>query len=458
MALYNTIARLSASAYCALKGDKMMSHLDTLQRNQWLSREELDEITNRELCRLMEHAAANVPYYKRVFEERGLRPSDIQCVADLEKLPILTKRMVRENYDQLICPSTRDKLELRATGGSTGTPMHFALLPVVKQWGRAAALRAWGWAGYRLGDKQLLLWGSSFDLKRLYNLSSRIQRLVNRVCLLNGHVMSEQDCHDYVAQIRRFRPKVFLGYANSLYILASYLSRNNIHDIHPQGIVSAAETLTSVMRAAIEKAFQCKVYDAYANRETSLYAAQCGCANLYHISSDTTIMEIVKDSEPAGAGELGKVTLTDLRNHGMPLIRYQIEDVAVAGDEPCPCGRHLPTFRSVEGRVSDIVSLPDGRHVHPIYMMYLMYPSPDGDWENEENGMTHYQIVQETPTDFVVRIVRKPGVNIDHSYVIANFKKFLGDNVHVQLDFVDDMPVGVSGKRQYVISKVSLSL
>jgi len=458
MALRNTIARSSARFYCALTGDKMMSHFDTLQRNQWLPRAELDELTNRELCRLMEHAAANVPYYKRVFEERGLRPSDIQCTADLEKLPILTKRMVRENYDQLICPDTRDKLELRATGGSTGTPMHFALLPVVKQWGRAATLRAWGWAGYRLGDKQLLLWGSSFDLQRLHGLTSKIQRLVNRVCLLDGHVMSEQSCGGYVARIRRFRPKVFLAYANSLYMLAGYLNRNNIHDIHPHAIVSAAETLTPMMRAAIEKAFQCKVHDAYGSRETSLYAAQCGCTNLYHISSDTTVMEIVKDGRSAETGELGKITLTDLRNYGMPLIRYEIEDVAVAGDEPCPCGRQLPTFRSVEGRVSNIVSLPDGRHIHPLYMMYLMYASPDGDVESEENGMTHYRIIQETPTDFVVRIVRKPGIDIDHSYIITNFKKFLGDNIHVQLDYVDDMPVGASGKRQYIVSKVPLSL
>jgi len=461
VALCNTIARLSAGFYCALKGDKMMRALATLERNQWLPRGELDEITNRELRALMHHAYETVPYYRRIFDERGLKPSDIRCTADLQKLPVLTKHVLKENVDQLICPAYQDRLEWRATGGSTGEPMRFALPPEVKQWGRAAALRAWACAGYRLGDKRLLLWGSTFDLKRLFSLWGRLERWANRTCLLNGHMMSDDICTDYVARIRRFRPEVFLGYANSLYILASYMLRNNIADIRPRAVLSAAETLLPAHRTAIEEAFQCGVYDGYGSRETSSYASQCEEKALYHISSDTTVMEIIKEDRPAAPGEMGKVILTDLKNYGMPFIRYQIEDVAVAGDEPCPCGRSLPTFRSIEGRMSNIVSLPGGRLVHPIYMMYLIYPNPfpdKSDWRLKQNviaGIAQYQIIQETRTDFVVRIVREPGTDVNLSYIVRNFKTFLGEDTKTELDFVASLPITSSGKRQYVVSHVN---
>jgi len=339
--------------------------------------------------------------------------------------------------------------------------MKFALDPTVKQWGRAAALRAWAWAGHRLGDRQLLLWGSSFDLKRLFSVHRRIERIITRVRLLNAHILSDDICKKYVTQIRRFRPTIFLGYANSLYVLASYMLRNGITDIQPDAILSAAETLLPPRRATIEKAFQCKVYDTYASRETSQFAQQCEITGSYHTSSDTTILEIIKNGRPAAPGETGKVVLTDLKNYGMPFIRYQIEDVAVAGDEPCPCGRALPTFRSVEGRVSNIVTLPGGRHVHPVYMMYLMYPDPAQDWGAEEKpieGIARYQIVQEDPAEFVVKIIRDPGPKKDYSYIVQNFKTFLGENVKTELDFVDDIPTPVSGKRQYVVSKTTSEL
>ena len=461
MSLYNAFVSAVAKGYCAIRGDGMFRNLRELEQNQWLSRAELDEITNRELRALIHHAYETVPYYRQVFDERGLKPSDIRCTADLQKLPVLTKQVLKENVDELICPAYQDQLEWRATGGSTGEPMRFALPPEVKQWGRAAALRAWACAGYRLGDKRLLLWGSTFDLKRLFSLGGRLERWANRTCLLNGHMMSHDICTDYVARMRRFRPEVFLGYANSLYILASYMLRNNITDIRPRTVLSAAETLLPAYRTTIEEAFQCGVYDGYGSRETSLYASQCEEKAMYHISSDTTVMEIIKEGRPAAPGEMGKVLVTDLKNYGMPFIRYQIEDVAVAGDEPCSCGRSLPTFRSIEGRMSNIVSLPDGRLVHPIYMMYLMYPDPAQDWGSEERpieGVDRYQIIQAAPEEFCVKIIREANTNVDYSYIIDNFKQFLGQNTKVGLDFVDDIPASASGKRQYVLSKVAAEL
>ena len=207
MTAYNSFVRACARVHCIAKRDKMFTFLESLERNQWLSRQELDEVTNRELSSLMRHVYETVPYYRRVFDERGLKPSDVQCQADLVKLPALTKQIIIQNYDDLTSPAYRDRLEWKATGGSTGEPMRFALAPEVKQWGNAAKLRSLHWAGYHLGDRQVLVWGSTFDLKRFASLGDRLMRWVNRTCLLNAHVMSDEICGQYVAQIRSFRPR-----------------------------------------------------------------------------------------------------------------------------------------------------------------------------------------------------------------------------------------------------------
>jgi hypothetical protein len=107
------------------------------------------------------------------------------------------------------------------------------------------------------------------------------------------------------------------------------------------------------------------------------------------------------------------------------------------------------------------VSLPGGKLIHPIYMMYLIYPNPypdDREWRTKQNviaGIAQYQIVQETETDFVIRIVREPGMDLDLSYIVGNFKKFLGEGIRAELEFVDNVPMASSGKRQYVVSQVN---
>ena len=73
-----------------------------LQESQWWSREQLEEYQLEQLGRLLEHAYENVPYYRRVFDERGLKPKDIQDFKDLQQLPYLTKEIIQENLPDLV--------------------------------------------------------------------------------------------------------------------------------------------------------------------------------------------------------------------------------------------------------------------------------------------------------------------------------------------------------------------
>ena len=112
----------------AFLGTKMLKYLKELEETQWWPPEKLKELQNIKLRALINHAYNNIPYYHRAFEERGLNNSDIQTVEDLQKLPVLTKNDIRQNFNDLITKGSKKlKPFLDATSGSTGEPLKFYL-------------------------------------------------------------------------------------------------------------------------------------------------------------------------------------------------------------------------------------------------------------------------------------------------------------------------------------------
>ena len=95
-----------------------------LQESQWWSKEKLEEYQMQQLEKLLNHSYENVPYYRRLFEERGLKSKDIHNFDDLRKLSYLTKDIIKENLPDLIAQNyPKSKLWYVTTGGSTGLPL-----------------------------------------------------------------------------------------------------------------------------------------------------------------------------------------------------------------------------------------------------------------------------------------------------------------------------------------------
>ena len=133
-----------------------------LQESQWWSKEKLEEYQMQQLSRLLHHAYENVPYYRRVFDERGLKPKDIQDIGDLKRLPYLTKEIIQGNLPDLVATNyPQSKLQYVTTGGSTGIPLglyHERGVSDAKEW--AFMLTQWNRVGYRMSDKCVILRGN----------------------------------------------------------------------------------------------------------------------------------------------------------------------------------------------------------------------------------------------------------------------------------------------------------
>lgn len=165
----------------AFLGTRMLKYLKELEETQWWSPAQLQELQNRKLRALVEHAYENVPYYHRLFKDRGLTDKDIQTVEDLQKLPILTKDIIRQNLSDLIArDSNRRRPFLNATSGSTGEPLKFYIDMEVTSISWAVMFRGWEWAGYELGDKRATIAGSSLVPDKSPSLVNRLRWLSER--------------------------------------------------------------------------------------------------------------------------------------------------------------------------------------------------------------------------------------------------------------------------------------
>jgi phenylacetate-CoA ligase len=273
-------------------------------------------------------------------------------------------------------------------------------------------------------------------------------------------MLSDTTCREYIDRIRRSAVRGIHGYANAVYRLATYCMDHDIDDIRLDFVLTTAETLFDPWRPVIEQAFHCRVFDHYGSRETSLVSHECPRHDGYHVSIDTGIIELVRNGNPVGPGEAGDVLVTEFHNHAMPLIRYEIGDVAVASPAPFSCcSLPFPTIHAIEGRTNDMITLRDGRVVNPILLVTLLSPNAKKNFGRPCPELRHvdeYQIVQESFDDLTVNLVLKPGMAIArYDFIADNIKQYLGPHMNVHVRAVGAIPTSGSGKRRRIVSRVS---
>jgi phenylacetate-CoA ligase len=166
-----------------------------------------------------------------------------------------------------------------------------------------------------------------------------------------------------------------------------------------------------------------------------------------HINADLLILEVIRNGERVGPGEKGEIVITCLLNYAMPLIRYRMGDIGIIDDEFCSCGRGLPLLKSVEGRIVDCFTLPNGQKVTPKLIMSTIQDVP---------GVSRYQVVQESEKKVKIELMRKqsdPEVNIGD--LIARCHAILGDDVEIEV-FVGNRE-NLKAKFRPVISKLTVN-
>ena len=201
-------------------------------------------------------------------------------------------------------------------------------------------------------------------------------------------------------------------------------------------------------RRSIEQIFGTRVTNRYGCEELSLIACECERHEGLHVNAEGVYVEILRpDGAACAPGETGALVVTDLVNRAMPLIRYQVGDMAAFADRQCSCGRGLPLLERIEGRVADYVVTSTGELISGISLtenFAMLVP-----------GLAQLQIIQEAVDRFRFRIVRGPdwAPNSEASVGALVVERF-GAGVRHICEFVDRIPQEPSGKYRFCISKV----
>ena len=427
----------------------LVRNLQELQASQWLPEEEVRAIQWGKLKALIRHSYHNVPYYKRVMDSLGMLPEDIRTSEDYAKLPILSKAEVNAHRDEMVdYRYPRNKLIKTASGGSTGVPVTLYHDPEMIASYRAVKLRNFEWVGWRPGNNWVRLWGSAFDVAPHQKLFQKAADRLSNMLVLPCFEMSRASMAMFAGKLQRFQPDIIEAYVTPLYVFAGYLVDHGIDNIRPKGIICSAEMLYPYQRAVIETAFACKVFNRYGGREMGDIAHECEAGTM-HINAETTYVEFIKDGLPASEGESGEMILTGLSMYGMPMLRYQVEDIGRTKILRCSCGRGLPTMDMVEGRVQDMISLPSGRFLPGEFFPHLFKDYP----------VERFQVIQESMEQLEIKLIPAAGLTEEHiSGLKKIIKEYAGEEIEIEFSLVEEIPFTPSGKFRYTISRVPVRL
>lgn len=447
------VKHVLAPALDYYRGGQTLKRLAELENTQWWPRDGILALQNERLRSLIGHAYDNVPFYRRIFERRALKPVEIITSGDLVRLPILTRQLVRDNFDDLMArdfPSR--KLVSCRTGGSTGEPLRFyGTRDDCCGWGNAAELRAYGWAGYEVGDRCALLCERSVYESGMGKVSRIVRHFLQRIEMFNVLDMSDAKLLLFTKKLEDFEGGFIKGYPTAIYLLARYIEKEGKSRVSPRAIISVGEELYDFQRELFSKVFGCESYSYYGTNEVDAIASECPAHSGYHIAAENVIVEIVDDRDrPVPVGGEGRILVTNLHNYGMPFLRYDIGDVGVISDKACPCGRGLPLLLALNGRTADVIFTRSGKSIPGVALPFSICASL---------GVEQFQVIQDTYEKVIIKVVlekrySRNKMNEITGEITHKFGSALGEDIDITVEYVDRILSTRRGKRRLVISNV----
>ena len=388
--------RLAYYAAQRLRGERVLSRLREMERNQWRSADEIRARQWRDRRALLEHAWATVPYYRERWRAAGLEPGDIRGEDDWAKLPLLGKDDVRRHGERL--RSSRAPAGLvAATSGSSGQPVSVQRSHLSWANAHANTIRGWHWHGIDVGDRYAYLWGVPLD-SEARRTAARKDRFFNRT-RLSAFRIDRESASAFHRELLARPARWAFGYPSALHAFAEEVAAAGLDGraLRWRAVVTSAEVLKDWQRERIEEVFGCRVADSYGCAEAGGAGFECERGGM-HVAMESVVLE-----RHAGADGEHEVLLTDLGNRSQPLIRYQVGDLL--GPPPgtaCGCGRGLPVIGKLSGRAGDVIELPDGRRLNANLPSYIFKHHA------RERTVREYQFVQHDDGRVELRVVAGP--------------------------------------------------
>ena len=403
------------------------------------SREEILALQNERLVKQVQHVWDNVPYYRAKMEAKGVTPADIKSVADLHKLPFVTKADLRDAYPYgLVAKPLSECVRIQSTSGTTGKRVvAFYTQHDIDLWEDccARAIMAAGGTkedvcqvsyGYGLFTGGPGLNGGSHKVGCLTipTSSGNTERQIMFIKDLNTTILCCTP--SYAAYLGESMKEMGMG----------------PDDIPLKAGIFGAEAWSEEMRHDIEKTLGIKAYDIYGLTELSGpgVSFECSEQNGMHINEDHFIAEIIDPDteEVLPEGSKGELVFTAITKEAFPLLRYRTRDICVLSREKCSCGRTHVKMRKPMGRSDDMLIIR-GVNVFPSQIETVLL---------EQGYQANYQIV-------VDRVNNTDTFEVQVEMTAENFSDNLGKITEMEKNLVAALKsmLGIAAKVRLVAPK-----
>jgi len=417
-----------------------------LQESQWWSREKLEEYQMQQLSKLLHHAYENVPYYRRVFDERDLKPKDIQNFDDLRKLPCLTKDIFKKHFSEFIARNFKLKyLPTSHTSGTTGKLLQFYENRDTNQKELAFIYHQWSRVKVKPSDLIIQLRGAIIKGDKPFEYDP-----IWKILRLSPRIDSRETVHYYLKKIRKFGARFLHGYPSTIAVFALMIKQYGLYvPVEFKSVLFASESIYPWQRNIIKEVFNCQIFSHYGQAEKVVLAGECENNTYYHCIPQYGIIEI----DPTTNEIIG----TSFLNYINPFIRYRTTDIA---SQPVSsgcnkCGRYYsPVFSSVEGRLEDFIISPKGIPVSPAV---ITHPFKNLKTIREtqiiQKSLNKINLVVVPWDDCVSDLLKSELLEL-----CKGLHNILGFDVKIKTDIVYSIQIPKSGKFKWIISNVSKDL
>lgn len=362
-----------------------------------MSPEALQSLQFARLKNLVEHVYNTVPFYKKRFDECGVKPADIKSLADISKLPFTTKADLRETYPYgLLAVPQAMIVEVHMSSGTTGTPVVDAYTENdMNDWAEGMA-RTLSGAGATHNDTIQNSFG--------YGLFTGGMGVHHGARKLGATVlpMSSGNTQKQLSIMRDFKPSLFTCTPSYAMYMAEQAKAAgiNMDELNVRAACLGAEPWSENMRKQIESEWNIKAYDIYGLTEITGpgVAFECEAQKGMHVNEDMWFPEIInpETGESVPDGEKGELVFTTITKEGTPLIRYRTRDITFILKEKCSCGRTTRRIHRLYGRTDDMLILR-GVNVFPSQIENALVEiglRPDYLIKVERSEVTHLDEVE----------------------------------------------------------------
>ena len=395
---------------------------------------------------LIEYAIKNIQFYKQIYKDSKIEISSFNKLDDLNKIPFLTKNIIKENSTKFRNKKIISKdLLYMTTGGSTGNPLKIPMTKEYKSYSLASTFFYLNHFGCNpIKDKSVRLHGD------IIKKNKGFFQIIKNKLLLSSNKITNDNCKKYHYLLSKFKPKYIHAYPSAVYLLAKLLDNNQLTINTPiKYTFTDSETLYPHQKKIIEKVFKTQVLSIYGHTEGAILGMNLKNSDKIHIHPFIGFCELID-----GNGEIikkynqrGEIVVSGFLNKAFPLIRYRTGDFAAY--VKIPRGKNLfnyKVFKAIDGRKQDFLINKKNKSI-PIGPMLFDY---NINWSEIEK----FQIIQNQKGKLIFCIK----LQYKNKFALKTFEKkinqLFNNEIDIKIKIVKEIKNTKRGKFRYFVQNI----